>query len=148
MKISNIIYESIVDGEGLRTVLFISGCWHNCYNCFNKETHDVNNGKDYSISELVELVQNQPLSDVTISGGDGLTFQREETLQLCKDIKEKTSKNIWLYTGYTIEEIKSNKQIKDILNYVDVIVDGKFDENNKDSTLAFRGSSNQRIIKV
>ncbi len=99
-----------------------------------------------SIDHIVDIVKENTLSDVTISGGDGLTWQYTETLELVKSIKETTGKNIWLYTGYTFEEVLEEK--RDILNYIDVLVDGKFILAERDYTIMFRGSRNQRIIDV
>jgi anaerobic ribonucleoside-triphosphate reductase activating protein len=147
IKVSNIIEDSIVDGVGLRLVYFISGCTHKCDDCFSPQTWDVDSGVSYNINCLVDYLNELPLHDVTISGGDGLTLQYNETFELCKQIKEKTNKSIWLYTGYTYEYL-INSDKKDILNYIDVIVDGRFEKNNSSLDLVFKGSSNQRILDV
>lgn len=134
------------NGNGIRTVIYVSGCTHYCEGCHNPSSWNANNGIEYSISELIEIIEENPIADVTISGGDSLTIQYEDTLMLVKEIKAKTNKNIWLYTGYVFEEIPEHK--KEILHYLDVMIDGRFELANKDLRLLFRGSSNQRIIDV
>ena len=88
-----------------------------------------------------------PKTDITLSGGDGLTVQYENTLELLKQIKKQTSKNVWVYTGYTYEELL-NSDKKECLKYIDVLVDGRFILKQRDISLRFKGSSNQRLIKV
>lgn len=137
---------SVTDGIGLREVVYVAYCTHACVGCQNeKYWHD--DGDEYLINEVVEKLYKNPLTDITISGGDGLTIQYKNTLELCKRLKAKGNKNIWLYTGYTYDELfKIGKS--EILKYIDVLVDGKFDINKRDLTLKFRGSSNQKIINV
>jgi len=142
----NIDTDCTDNGNGIRTVIYVSGCSHYCKGCHNPYSWNENHGREYSISELIEIIEENPISDVTISGGDGLTFQYEDTLRLVQEIKTKLNKNIWLYTGYVFEELPEHK--KKILPYLDVIVDGRFELSKKDLHLMFRGSSNQRIIDV
>lgn len=87
-------------------------------------------------------------NDITLSGGDPLTFQFDNSLQLAKILKERYNKNIWVYTGFTWEQIGKSKRLKKILPYIDVLVDGKFELDKRDITLKFRGSSNQRVIDI
>lgn len=136
--------NSIVDGVGLRQVVFLSGCPHCCKGCHNPESWNLKNGSQVSVTKLAEKILNHPF-DVTFSGGDPL-FQVDELIELCKLIKDK--KNIWVYTGFTFEEIIENDKLKNLLSHIDVLVDGKFIESLKDRHLKFRGSSNQRIIDV
>lgn len=137
---------SVTDGIGLREVIYISYCTHSCEGCQNQKYWN-DDGDRYKIDEVVNKLYTNPLTDITISGGDGLTIQYKNTLELCKRLKNKGNKNIWLYTGYTYEELfKLGKM--EILKYIDVLVDGKFETSNRDITLKFRGSSNQRIIDV
>lgn len=148
MKISGILYDTIKDGPGLRNTIFVSGCNHKCKGCHNPETWDKNVGQDFTKKRQLDFIEickrNALLSGITISGGDPLCYYKDEVLDFIKLYKEKLQKhNIWLYTGYEMD-IKDLEQYKDI----DVIVDGKFDLSKKDLTLAFRGSSNQRIIDV
>lgn len=146
MKIMNIDTDCTDNGKGIRTVIYVSGCTHYCKGCHNPSSWNPDNGHDYNMDELIEIIEDNSLADVTISGGDSLTFQYEETVKLVKAIKDKTNKNIWLYTGYSYENVLLNK--KEVLPYIDIMVDGKFDISKKDLNLLFRGSSNQRIIDV
>ena len=137
------------NGIGFRTVLFVSGCNHQCKNCQNPKTWDKNYGKEFTdetLNILIEQLQKPYIDGLTLSGGDPLfPDNREEVLRICKTIKTiLPDKTIWLYTGYKYEEIKD----LEIINYVDVIVDDKFEETKKDLSLAFRGSKNQNIIDV
>ena len=146
MNILAISTDSTDNGVGIRTVIYVAGCSHFCKFCHNPKSWNPNAGTEYSIDEILEKVIDNPIANVTISGGDPLTFQYEGTLELAKAIKERTGKNIWLYTGYTYEELPEEK--KEILNYIDCLVDGKFMYEKRDLTLHFRGSTNQRIIDV
>lgn len=148
MKYLNILDCSIADGEGFRVVLFVSGCLHHCKGCHNPEGWDPNNGKEFTqetIDKIVKLLDRPYIRGLTLSGGDPLMpFNYEEVLNLCKQVKEKLpNKDIWVYTGFTYEDIKD----LEIFNYIDTLVDGKFILEQRDVTLPFRGSTNQRIIK-
>lgn len=146
MKVMNIIQDSIVDGEGLRTVIFFAGCSHFCKGCHNPSSWNINNGVEVSLEEILKEVKKNPLNDVTFSGGDPI-YQVKELVKLAKEIK-KLDKNIWCYTGYTIEELRSinNKDINELLETIDVLVDGRFEIDKLDLSIPFRGSTNQRII--
>ena len=148
VSILNIDHDSVVDGEGLRTVVFFAGCPHQCLGCHNKNSWNIKNGKTMDTSIIIEEIARNPLSDVTFSGGEPF-FQPEALLEIVKAVKE-TGKNIWVYTGYTLEQLLSirNTSIKSILNLIDVLVDGKFEIEKKDLTLLYRGSTNQRIIPL
>lgn len=149
IRLAGICYESLVNGEGIRRVFFSQGCSHNCEGCFNPDTHSFNSGEEKDIDELVKDVINNPMLDgVTFSGGD--PFQQASKFKVFAKKLKKHNINIWSYTGYTMEEIlKENDKDKiELLNYIDVLVDGKFDINKKEDRLKFRGSSNQRIISV
>lgn len=137
---------SVTDGVGLREVVYVAYCTHSCIGCQNQKYWN-DNGDEYLIDDVVEKLYKNPLTDITISGGDGLTVQYENTLELCRKLKEKGDKNIWLYTGYTYENLfKIDKD--EILNYIDVLVDGKFEIDKRDLTLKFKGSNNQRTIDI
>lgn len=149
MRYHNITHDDMLNGEGLRTVLWVSGCEHHCTNCHNPVTWDINSGllfDEDAERELFECLSPGYISGVTFSGGDPLHMaNRAEITELAKKIKEKfPDKNIWLYTGYLWEQISN----LEIINYIDVLVDGKFVEELKDKQLHWRGSSNQRIIDV
>lgn len=153
IRLAGIAYDSQVNGPGMRTVIFSQGCRHNCDECFNPETHSMNGGKLMDVNEVLQDILCDPLIEgVTFSGGDPWE-QADRFAYLAKNIKEKNpALNIWCYTGYTYEYIFSHKDErpgwKELLKYIDVMVDGKFDKNLKDSSLKFRGSSNQRLIDL
>lgn len=148
VKIHQILRDSTCDGDGLRTVIFISGCpWH-CPNCWSPETWSVDNGKEITLDKIIELSTQTKNNNITLSGGDPLSFQFEDTLKLAQVLKEEHSKNIWCYTGFLWENIEKSKRLSKILPYLDVIVDGQFKIESRDIGLKFRGSSNQRIINV
>lgn len=148
MKVMSIHHDSVVDGEGLRTVIFFAGCPHFCKGCHNPKSWNIRNGTEMTMEEIRDEVLSNPLTDVTFSGGDPL-FQASEVKLLAKELK-RHGKNIWVYTGYTMEAIEEsdNQDFKELLDYCDVLVDGPFILAKKDLTLAFRGSSNQRIIRL
>lgn len=149
MRILDIIHDSIVDGIGLRTVIFFSGCHHRCKGCHNPESWNIEYGNNYIIKEVVDEIQTNKIKQgITLSGGDPF-YQADEVLELVKELKI-YDYNIWAYTGYTFEEIinNDNKERSELLKYIDVLVDGRFVEELKDLTLKFKGSSNQRIIDV
>lgn len=147
-KIGVIGYEpcSIVSGPGIREVLYIGMCTHFCPGCHNEEYQN-QKGDIHDIDEVVDILTENPKTNITLSGGDPLDIQFDATLELLKRLKAKSSKNIWVYTGYTYEEIV-NSEKKDVLEYIDVLVDGKFDIDKRDITLKFKGSYNQDIIDV
>lgn len=147
VRILDIIPETMVDGPGLRTSIYFAGCKHYCKGCHNPQSWDMNGGYEVTIDELLEVVKSDEFANVTFSGGDPLC-QCDGASELAKRIKEETDKTIWCYTGYTIEEICENAWLSQILPYVDVIVDGPYIEQLRSEELPFRGSSNQRIIKL
>ena len=149
MNYHNITTEDFLNGDGLRTVLWVAGCSHHCPSCQNPETHDPCSGilfDNNAYKELIEDLSRDYISGITFSGGDPLYGGNRETVTaLAKDIKEQfPNKTIWCYTGYTYEDIKD----LEIMNYVDVLVDGRFVQALKDIKLYWRGSSNQRVIDV
>lgn len=147
-RIMSIYHDSVVDGEGLRTVIFFAGCPHFCKGCHNPKSWNIRNGKEMQIEEVVQEALN-PLTDITLSGGDPF-FQAKAAAKIAKQLKEEHGKKIWAYTGWTIEQlltIKDENQLE-LLRYVDVLVDGPFILAERDLTLSFRGSRNQRIIHM
>lgn len=149
---SPIQYDSIVDGEGMRAVIWTQGCPHNCEGCHNPSTHDFKGGFITDTETLIEeLKENLRFQDgITLSGGDPF-MQPEAVLEIAKYAQE-CDKNVWAYTGFTYEVLlkmgKKNKAIMDLLNYVDVLVDGKFMLELKSLDLFYMGSRNQRVIDV
>lgn len=151
IRLSGIAYESLVNGPGMRRVYFSQGCRHNCFGCFNPDTHDFNGGEELNMDELIEdALSNPMIKGITFSGGDPLE-RAEEFSYMAKSFK-KAGLNIWCYTGYSFEEIlekmKLNNFLKELVENIDVLVDGKFEVDKKDENLRFRGSCNQRIIDV
>lgn len=143
----NLLTDSIVDGEGLRAVLWTQGCSHNCKGCHNPETHDFNKGVLVEVDEVKQLIKDLTLQDgITFSGGDPF-FQPEPCIEIAKFAKEE-GLNVWAYTGFLFEDLIKNEKMREFLNYIDVLVDGKFELDNKSLNLKFRGSTNQRIINV
>lgn len=151
VRLAGIAYESLVNGPGLRRVFFSQGCNHNCKGCFNPDTHDFNAGEEKDMDELIKGVKENPILDgVTFSGGD--PFERaEEFSYMAKEFK-KSGINIWCFTGYNfeyiMEHIDERSGWKELINNIDVLIDGKFVEEKKEEGLKFRGSSNQRIIDI
>lgn len=151
IRLSGIAYESLVNGPGIRRVFFSQGCKHNCKGCFNPDTHDFNGGENRNMDELIESVLDNPMiKGVTFSGGDPLE-QAEKFAYMAKAFKN-NNLNIWCYTGYTYEYIREHKDENngwnELLNNIDILVDGKFEEENMQEGLKFRGSTNQRIIDI
>ena len=149
MRISGIEYESIVDGPGLRNTIFVSGCEHHCKGCHNPETWDPTTGQIFTKemqNDFIHKCNNKfLLKGITISGGDPLYIYKEEVLDFLKIFKQHAPHlNVWLYTGYTMT-IDKLKELEDL---VDVVVDGEFILDQRDITLKYRGSPNQRIINV
>ena len=147
LRVLNILHDSVVDGPGLRTVLFFSGCPHFCKGCHNPESWNIRNGNEMTIEQVVDEVLSNPLTDVTLSGGDPF-FQASGVKQVAKRLKE-AGKNIWAYSGYTLEELLAlGGDYTELLSYCDVLVDGPFILAERDLSLDFRGSHNQRIIHL
>lgn len=147
IRLASMPFESIVDGDGLRIVIFVQGCERDCKGCHNLETQDPEGGFEISIDKLIDpICSNKIISGITLSGGEPFD-QKEECLELVKAIKDRRPDlNVWAYTGYLFEELLDSH--KDLLEEIDVLVDGPFILEKKSSDLRFRGSSNQRIISV
>ncbi len=151
IRISGIINESIVDGPGIRMVVFAQGCRHNCKGCHNPHTHSFDGGEIIEIEGIVDQVRKNPLLDgVTFSGGEPFE-QAGAFAVLAKRINE-LGLNVMVYSGYTFEQLiehsKDQKGLMELLNSTKILVDGPFIQEQKDLLLKFRGSANQRIIDV
>ena len=134
IRLAGIAYESLVNGPGMRRVYFSQGCRHNCEGCFNPDTHDFNGGEERDMDELIEDALDNPLlKGITFSGGDPLE-RAEEFAYMAKAFK-KAGLNIWCYTGYTFEDVlekmKKDNNIKDLIENIDVLVDGRFEKDKK-----------------
>ena len=151
IRLAGIAENSLVNGKGLRKVFFSQGCSHHCEGCFNQHTWEFAGGRMFDMDELVQKVKDEPFLDgVTFSGGDPFQ-QADKFAYLAKKLHE-ANINIWAYTGYTFEELmklaQTNPHIKQMINNVDVIVDGRFMKDKMSENLKYCGSSNQRVIDV
>ena len=149
MRYHNITHDDMLNGDGLRTVLWVSGCTHRCEDCQNPVTWDINGGLPFDKAaeeELFRDLSKDYISGITFSGGDPLHPQnREEIARLAETVKQKfPEKSVWLYTGYLWDDIKDLEAVR----YVDVLVDGPFVKQLRDPQLHWKGSSNQRVIDV
>ena len=149
MRYHNITKDDMLNGDGLRVVLWVAGCDHCCKECHNPVTWDPNGGlffDEKAKAEIFEELEKDYISGITFSGGDPLhSANAYEVMMLAKEIKEKfPSKTIWLYTGYEWKDIKN----MDIVNYLDVLVDGEFEVEKKELDLHWKGSANKMVINV
>jgi anaerobic ribonucleoside-triphosphate reductase activating protein len=152
MNYHNITKDDMKNGDGLRVVLWVAGCSHHCPNCQNPVTWDPDDGilfDENARKELLDIVSQDYISGITFSGGDPLfESNREEVYELIEYIKSVyPNKTVWLYTGYTFNDLKKFVPIG-ILNKIDLIIDGPYIEKFRDTSLKWRGSSNQRVINV
>lgn len=151
LKISGIVSESIVDGPGIRYVIFTQGCPHHCKGCHNPQTHDFQGGEMADWETVLQAVKENPLlGGVTFSGGEPFA-QAEPLADLARELK-RLGKHLMVYTGYTYEELLQRKgqrpAIGELLSQADILVDGPYVEAERDLTLKFRGSANQRVIDL
>ena len=144
-NILDIIKGTTVDGPGFRTSIYFAGCLHKCPGCHNPQSWDFNNGSPMRMEELMEIIEEEDF-DVTLTGGDPL-YHPEFVRQLSKRIKD-IGHTVWLYTGFTYEEILASEELTKAIEFCEAIVDGPYIESLKDRDIPFRGSSNQRIIKL
>lgn len=149
IKLSGIVKESIVDGPGIRYVLFTQGCPHKCKGCHNPQTHDISAGDTKNIDEIVDdITQNPLLKGVTISGGEPFLQAKQISKLISKLDRDKL--DVIVYTGFKYEELLNNSNENNgfysLINNSDILIDGKFDIGLKSELLPFRGSTNQRSI--
>lgn len=159
MNYSDIKTPDVANGPGIRVSIFVSGCRHHCKGCFNKETWDFNYGKPFTqetIDYILKLMEPTYIKGITFLGGEPMEpVNQEGLLLLAKAVKEKyPEKTIWCYTGFLFDRdilndmYKNSDTTKELVNLLDVVVDGKFEESLKDVRLKFKGSSNQRTIDI
>ena len=146
MRVLSIVEGTSVDGPGLRTSIYLAGCDHHCPGCHNPQSWDPQGGEEMSLEALMDVIAYNELP-VTLSGGDPL-FHPEQVAQLTARIKDELGYNIWLYTGFNWEQIVATPRLLAALEHIDVVVDGPFILAQRDTSLHFRGSANQRIIDV
>jgi len=145
IRIAGIVKESYVDGDGIRYAVFMQGCRRHCAGCHNPETHDLNGGRLIDTAEIIADFRRNPLLEgITLTGGEPL-LQIDASTELARAAKN-FGLNVWLYTGYTFEELPA--EAATLLEFVDVLIDGAFVESLRDLDLQFRGSTNQRLIDV
>lgn len=153
MKYHKIEKYSIANGNGVRCVLWISGCEVHCKNCQNPQTWDKCSGIYFDKNakeELIETLSKDYIKGLTLSGGNPLEkYNISELLSLLKEIKKLyPNKDIWCYSGYTYEQLMQREDLKDIWQYIDVLIDGPYIDEQRDITLKWRGSKNQRVINI
>ena len=150
MRYNKIRKMDISDGPGVRVSIFVQGCTFNCKNCFNPETHDFAGGKEFkqdTIDTILKLCDNENIEGLSILGGEPMHPKNiEGTTKLAKAFKEKfPNKNLWVWSGFLFD--KDLKE-KEVLDYIDVLVDGQYKDEQHNPTLKWRGSENQRVINV
>ncbi|MGO5137665.1 anaerobic ribonucleoside-triphosphate reductase activating protein [Clostridium butyricum] len=152
MYYSKIKFNDVANGPGLRLSLFTSGCTHHCKGCFQPETWNFKNGEPFTLETqkyIIEKSKNKYIAGLSLLGGDPLD-NVDGILPLLQEYRKTfaATKSIWLWTGYLFEEILKDDFKSEVLPFIDVIIDGKFEENLKDITLKYKGSTNQRVIDV
>lgn len=151
LRILQIYPETISDGYGIRYAIYFAGCAHRCPGCHNPQSHDPLQGRELTdawAERICREIRSNPLLDgITVSGGDPL-LRPEAMERFLRQLKERTGRNIWCYTGYTLEECLADPARRACLRWIDTLVEGRYVEALRDPTLRFRGSSNQRVIDV
>lgn len=145
LQVLDVLAGTSVDGPGLRTSIYFAGCAHKCPGCHNPQSWDFAGGRPWLVKDLVKRIEQEGFN-VSFSGGDPV-YQLPGITELAKAIYEKGF-TIWMYTGFSFSELTGMENVCDLLQYVDVVVDGPFIEALRDSSIRFRGSSNQRLIDV
>ena len=155
MNYSRILRADIANGPGFRCTVWTTGCLRKCPGCFNPEAQDPYFGKlfdDEAKEKIFKELSDQHCSGLSLMGGEPLSVcsdNRKQVIQLCKEVKERfPDKDIWMWSGFLLEEIINDASMRPILDYIDVLVDGPFVQEKKDLSTPFRGSTNQRIIDV
>ena len=150
VKIAGAKKHSSVNGPGVRYVLFMQGCSHHCPGCQNPETHDISEGVEMEVEEVVsDILATRYLDGLPLSGGDPL-FQPEASFEIARRVKE-SGLDIWMYTGWTFEQImdgKAGQKAKEVLSFIDVLVDGPYVEALRSEDVIWRGSTNQDLVDV
>lgn len=150
MRFAQVREFDVANGPGIRVSFFVTGCNHNCFNCFNEKYQDFNYGDPWTsrtTEQILDYLSKEQISGLSILGGEPFQNTRD-LIDILRDIKKETKKDIWVWSGYTFQEIIEDSEKLELLKEIDVLVDGRFVERLKDLTLKFRGSSNQRIIDV
>ena len=153
MRYNKIRKMDISNGPGVRVSIFVQGCAFNCKGCFNPETHDFNSGKEFTtmeVDKIIQLANKNYIDGLSVLGGEPLHPKNIESVSmLCEYFKYKyPDKTIWVWTGFKYEDILKRENNYNIFNYIDVLVDGQFEIQNKDIRLKYCGSTNQRVIDI
>lgn len=145
ISVLKVVGNTAADGPGLRTSVYLAGCSHHCPGCHNPQSWEITNGTEVEVEDILEEIESYGNKKVTITGGDPF-FQKWALWELVKDLKEREY-SVWVYTGYTLGELRDKNEtvINTILRAVDGLVDGPFIRELRDTSLRFRGSSNQKI---
>ena len=146
IRVLNVIEDTMVDGPGFRTSIYCAGCDHRCPGCHNPQSWAVGGGKEMDVASLMKIIMADPCANVTFTGGDPM-YQAAGFAELARAIHTYSNKDIWCYTGFVYESLIHEDQ-RELLENLDVLVDGPFIQKLQDSDLLFRGSSNQRLIDV
>ena len=150
IRVAKMKKYDVSNGPGVRSVIFFSGCAHNCKGCFNKEAQSFNYGEPFTEQmqdEFIEYTKDSKVKGISILGGEPLQQDIDILIPFLKKLVQETNKDIWMWTGYTYDEVAIG-DYSEILRYVDVLIDGKFEEAKKDLNLEYRGSTNQRVIDL
>ena len=147
LRILDIVEDTMVDGPGFRTSIYCAGCRHACPGCHNPQSWSFDGGREMTVEQIMRIIEADPYANVTFSGGDPM-YQAAGFAELAQTIHQRTQKDIWCYTGFTFEQLLTNPRQRALLEHIDVLVDGPFIKDERDETLVFRGSRNQRIIDV
>jgi len=151
IRVAGIVPESVVDGPGIRFVVFVQGCPHHCPQCHNPETHDFQGGQVWEVAAIIDQFQELPMiAGITISGGE--PFCQAEACAALARAAKKMGKNVNVYSGYTYEQLteraRRDAPVRELLHLTDLLIDGPYMHERRDLNLAYRGSPNQRIIDV
>ena len=147
MRVCKALHDSIVDGPGLRYVLFTQGCPHRCPGCHNPETLDPHGGLEMTVEEIIQDMRSNPLLDgLTLSGGEPF-LQAQDCAKIARAARD-AGLNVWCYTGFTLEMLQNMPEAQVLLTEIDVLIDGPYIQEKRSLTLKWRGSENQRIIPL
>ena len=146
IRVLDILEDTMVDGPGFRTSIYCAGCSHQCPGCHNPQSWSFDSGREMSTEDIMKIIEADPYANVTFSGGDPM-YQAVGFTELAREIHKRTNKDIWCFTGFTFESLINIDQ-RELLEQIDVLVDGPYIEELRDPDLLFRGSSNQRLIDV
>ncbi len=145
LRVIDIVRGTTVDGRGFRTSIYLAGCTHACPGCHNPESWSFDAGREMSLEEIMEIVEEEDFN-VTLTGGDPMC-SAARVLPLARAIKS-AGKTLWIYTGYHWEELMADPDMRELAALAEVVVDGPFELSKRDTDLLFRGSANQRLIDV